>query len=65
VLLAVAAVVLLQWMFTYLPWFQATFDSAALSVEMLVFAVGAGVLVLVILEIETAIRRRLLSSVPG
>ena len=65
VLLAVAAVVLLQLMFTYLPWFQATFGSAALSVEMLAFAVGAGVLVLVILEIETAIRRRLISSGPG
>jgi magnesium-transporting ATPase (P-type) len=65
VLLAVVAVVLLQLMFTYLPWFQTTFGSAALSVEMLAFAVGSGVLVLVILEIETAIRRRLISSVPG
>jgi calcium-translocating P-type ATPase len=58
VLLAVAAVIVLQLLFTYLPWFQNTFETSALSLEMLAFACAAGVIVLVILEIETWIRRR-------
>jgi len=65
VLLAVAAVVLLQLLFTYLPWFNTTFGSAALSPGMLAFAVGAGIVLLVILEIETALRKRLLRADPG
>jgi len=59
VLGAVASVVILQLLFTYLPWFQSTFETSALSLEMLVFAFGMGVSVLVILEIETWVRRRL------
>ncbi len=58
VLGAVAAVIFLQLLFTYLPWFQSTFETSALSLEMLIFACLAGVMVLVILEIETRIRRR-------
>jgi ABC-type cobalt transport system substrate-binding protein len=58
VLQAVAAVIVLQLLFTYLPWFQNTFETSALSLEMLAFACAAGVIVLVILEIETWIRRR-------
>ena len=58
VLGAVAAVVALQLLFTYLPWFQGTFETSALSLEMLIFACLAGVTVLVILEFETRIRRR-------
>ncbi|MFL1485490.1 cation-translocating P-type ATPase [Marinobacter sp. LN3S78] len=57
VLGAVAAIVALQLLFTYLPWFHDTFESSPLSLEMLVFAGLAGVVVLVILEIETRIRR--------
>lgn len=59
VLIAVVAVIALQSLFTYLPWFQATFISAPLSWEALAFAVLAGVAVLVILELETVIRRLL------
>lgn len=62
VLLAVAAVIGLQLLFTYTPWFQATFGTSALSLELLGFACSAGVTVLVLLEIETAIRQRLLAT---
>ena len=58
VLLAVFAVIVLQSLFTWVPWFQDTFASTALSPEALGFAVLAGVAVLVLLELETAIRRR-------
>lgn len=59
VLGAVAAVMVLQLLFTYLPWFNQTFGTQALSLPMLGFAAAAGVLVLVLLEIETALRTRL------
>ncbi|HEV8077727.1 MAG TPA: cation transporting ATPase C-terminal domain-containing protein, partial [Marinobacter sp.] len=58
VLLAVAAVILLQWLFTYLPFFHKTFETAPLTPAALVFAVSAGVIVLVVLELETWLRRR-------
>jgi len=58
VLLAVAAVVVLQLLFTFTPWFQATFGTRALSFDLLVFAAMAGVVVLLVLELETALRRR-------
>lgn len=59
VLGAVVSVAILQLLFTYLPWFQGTFGTSALSLEMLGFACLAGVIVLLILEIETWVRRRL------
>ena len=59
VLLAVSAVVALQLVFTYTPWFQSTFGTSALPMELLVFCALAGLAVLLILELETAIRRRL------
>lgn len=65
VLLAVATVIALQLLFTYLPWFNQTFGTQALSLEALGFAAVAGVLVLVILEIETALRKRLVRAGPG
>ncbi len=65
VLLAVAAVIALQLLFTYLPWFNRTFGSEALSLDMLAFAAGSGVALLVILELETALRKRLLRADPG
>ncbi|WP_420391177.1 cation-translocating P-type ATPase [Marinobacter sp.] len=59
VLGAVASVVMLQLLFTYLPWFHDTFETRALPLEMLVFSMLFGVAVLIILEIETWVRRRL------
>lgn len=56
VLLAVAGVVILQLAFTYLPLAHRTFGSAPLAPEQLLFAVAAGVAVLLILELETALR---------
>jgi magnesium-transporting ATPase (P-type) len=58
VLLAVVCVIVLQSLFTWLPWFQSTFASSALPLQALGFAVAAGAAVLVILELETALRRR-------
>ncbi len=58
VLAAIAAVVVLQLLFTYLPWFQHTFTTTALSLEQLALSVVAGVVVLLVLELETAIRNR-------
>lgn len=62
VLLAVAAIIVLQSLFTYLPLFQNAFGTAALGVAGLSFAAGAGIVLLVILEIETLIRQRLMSA---
>ncbi|MDX1458324.1 MAG: HAD-IC family P-type ATPase [Marinobacter sp.] len=59
VLLAVGAVILLQLLFTYLPLFHRTFDTAPLTPGALVFAGGAGVVVLLVLELETWLRNRL------
>jgi magnesium-transporting ATPase (P-type) len=64
VLLAVVAVITLQLLFTYMPWFNETFGTQALSLEMLGFAAASGVAVLVILEIETVLRKRLLRAGP-
>ena len=63
VLGAVASVLILQLLFTYLPWFHNTFETSALPLGMLVFAGLAGVAVLVILEFETWVRRRLQPAV--
>jgi magnesium-transporting ATPase (P-type) len=62
VLAAVGAVLVLQAVFTYLPCFQGfqdTFGTRALPLEALAFAALAGLAVLVVLELETALRRRL------
>ncbi|MGM0768614.1 MAG: cation-translocating P-type ATPase [Pseudomonadota bacterium] len=64
VLIAVAGVVVLQLMFTYLPVFHRTFGTAPLAMELLLFACGAGVVVLIILELETALRTRLARRKP-
>ncbi|MDL0431023.1 HAD-IC family P-type ATPase [Marinobacter sp. TBZ242] len=58
VLLAVGAVILLQLLFTYLPLFHQTFSSAPLTPAALAFATSAGVVVLVVLELETWLRTR-------
>jgi len=59
VLMAVFGVFLLQLMFTYAPFMQSLFASEALSLTTGMFVVLAGVAVLVILEIEKALLRRL------
>ncbi len=65
VLLAVTGVVVLQLSFTYLPLFHRTFGSAPLALTQLLFAVAAGVTVLVILELETALRAWRARRAPG
>lgn len=59
VLLAVGAVILLQLLFTYLPFFHQIFGTAPLTLGALVFAGAAGVVVLLVLELETWLRKRL------
>ena len=59
VLAAVAAVVVLQLGFTYAPFMQRLFGSAALPPEVLPAVLGAGVAVLLVLEVEKALLRRL------
>jgi len=58
VLLAVAAVFVLQLAFTYAPAMQALFASTALPLTTGVAIVAVGVAVLVILEVEKALLRR-------
>lgn len=59
VLMAVFGVFVLQLLFTYAPFMQSLFASEALSLTTGVFVVLAGIAVLVILEIEKALLRRL------
>lgn len=56
--LAITLLVLAQSAFTWLPWFNHTFNSTALDVNGVLFAVGSGVATLLILEAESAVRRR-------
>jgi len=65
VLIAVSAVVVLQLLFTFTPWFQVTFGTAALSLGQLAFCSLIGVAVLLILELETLIRGRLFRAAHG
>ena len=58
VLMAVAGVVLLQALFTYAPFMQTLFATRALSVQQLLMCAGAGLVVLVVLELEKALLRR-------
>ena len=59
VLMAVFGVFVLQLLFTYAPFMQSLFASEALSLTTGVFVVLVGVAVLVILEVEKALLRRL------
>ncbi|MFN3297893.1 cation-transporting P-type ATPase, partial [Caldimonas sp.] len=59
VLMAVGGVVLLQMAFTYAPWMQALFQTEGLSVIQGLQVIGAGVAVLVLLELEKFVVRRL------
>jgi magnesium-transporting ATPase (P-type) len=58
VLLAVAAVFVLQLAFTYAPFMQAAFRTAPLAFDVGLRIVAVGVAVLVLLEIEKALLRR-------
>ncbi|WP_334135607.1 cation-translocating P-type ATPase [Tepidimonas sp.] len=58
VLLAVAAVCALQALFTYAPFMQAWFGSAALPPPLLALCAVVGVTVLAMLELEKALLRR-------
>ncbi|SFR81499.1 plasma-membrane calcium-translocating P-type ATPase [Marinobacter daqiaonensis] len=62
VLGALAAVVVLQALFTWLPLFNAIFGSAPVDLAGLTFSVAAGVTVLMLLELETWLRTRLIGS---
>ena len=60
--LAIGLLVLVQSLFTWVPWFQSTFNTASLDAPALLFAVSCGVAVLLILELENAVRRRFFSA---
>jgi magnesium-transporting ATPase (P-type) len=59
VLMAVGGVVLLQMAFTYAPWMQTLFQTEGLSVTQGLQVIGVGVAVLVLLELEKLVVRRL------
>jgi magnesium-transporting ATPase (P-type) len=59
VLASVAAVVVLQAAFTYLPAMQRLFHTRALGIEFALPVLAAGVTVLVVLELEKTVLRRL------
>jgi magnesium-transporting ATPase (P-type) len=59
VLLAVAAVVLAQLAFTYAPWLQALFDTRPIGLRDGFIAIGPGIALMAILEIEKQLLRRL------
>ncbi|WP_373187597.1 cation-translocating P-type ATPase [Halopseudomonas sp.] len=53
----IGLIVLLQWLFTYLPFMQSLFGTAALGIAVLLIAPAAGVIVLLVLELEKRVRR--------
>ncbi|NGM88068.1 HAD-IC family P-type ATPase [Parapusillimonas sp. SGNA-6] len=59
VLAAVAAVVVAQLMFTYTPWMQRLFQTQAVPLLEGLVIIACGALLLVILEVEKALLRRL------
>jgi magnesium-transporting ATPase (P-type) len=59
VLLAIAAVVIAQFAFTYLPAMNALFDSAPVAFADGLLIVAIGVVTMAILETEKALTRRL------
>ena len=59
VLAAVAAVIVLQLLFTYAPWMQTLFATTALPLSTGLVIVAVGFTVLVVLELEKALLRRL------
>jgi len=59
VLIAVSIVIALQLLFTYAPFMETFFDSRALSLGVGLQIVGVGFALLVVLEVEKWLRRRL------
>jgi len=59
VLLSITIVVGLQIIMTYTPFMQTWFSTTALSIEHLSMVVAAGVILLVMLETEKAISRKI------
>ena len=59
VYLAVLTVLVLQLLFTYTPWMQALFSSRPVGLLDLLFVIGLGALLMVVLELEKAALRRL------
>ncbi|WP_396586241.1 cation-translocating P-type ATPase [Bermanella sp. R86510] len=55
--LSVIGVIIAQSIFTYSPWVQSLFDSAALDWQAITFSIVAGILVLVVLELQKVIGR--------
>ena len=53
----IGLIVLLQWLFTFLPFMQTLFGTASLGIPALLMAPAAGVLVLLVLELEKRVRR--------
>jgi Ca2+-transporting ATPase len=58
VYLGIAALVVLQLMFVYLPWMNAWFSSAPLSLDAWLKCIAAAMIVLPIISIEKRLRRR-------
>jgi hypothetical protein len=56
--MAVAAVGMLQLLFTYHPWWQQAFGTQALPWPWLLLCVGVGGTVLLVLEVEKVFGRR-------
>ncbi len=59
VLFAVLGVVVLQLIFTYTPWMQALFNSRPVGLVDMLFVTGTGALLMLVLEAEKSILRRL------
>lgn len=59
VLYAVLGVLVLQLLFTYTPWMQALFDSRPLALLDLLFVIALGAVLMLVLEVEKAVLRRL------
>lgn len=53
----IGLIVLLQWLFTFLSFMQTLFGTASLGIPALLMAPAAGVLVLLVLELEKRVRR--------
>lgn len=59
VLIGVSSVVVLQFAFTYLPMMQVLFDTRAVAFLDGLVIVGIGIVLLIILEMEKVVRRRI------
>lgn len=53
----IGLILLLQWLFTFLPFMQTLFGTASLGIPVLLIAPAAGVLVLLVLELEKRVRQ--------